>query len=164
MQNQRSSKARLFQQKNMKIIDKNIESNLSRLGGYLNYLTDNERVALTELKEKITEKYPGPGAEIILYGSKARGDYDENSDIDILIVINDNYDMDKNISYEELEKLYFLPVDKKIEEDILSIVINIERKYDLDIDYQVKNKSYVQTTLAQVVPLYKSIKQEGVEL
>ena len=128
----------------------------------LNYLTDNEIVALTELKEKITEKYPG--VEIILYGSKARGDYNQNSDIDLLIVINDNYDMDKNISYEELEKLYFLPVDKKVKDEILNILTDIQVKYCVSIDYQVKNKSYVNTNLAGVIPLYKNIREEGVEL
>ena len=59
----------------------------------------------TELKEKIKEKYPD--AEIILYGSKARGDCDENSDIDLMIIIKDNYQINKGISFEELEKLLY---------------------------------------------------------
>jgi predicted nucleotidyltransferase len=145
-----------------KMINKNIESNLSRRAGYLNYLTDNEIVALTELKEKIAEKYPG--AEIILYGSKARGDYDENSDIDILIVINDNYNIDKDISFKELEERYFLPVDKKISDDISNILVHIQVKYCISIDYQIKNKSYINTNLAGIVPLYQNIKKEGIKL
>jgi hypothetical protein len=36
-----------------------------------NYLTENEKKALFELKEKITEEFPG--AELILYGSKREG-------------------------------------------------------------------------------------------
>ena len=146
----------------MKILDKNIESNLSRRTGYLNYLTDNERVALTELKKKIAEKYPT--AQIILYGSKARGDYDENSDIDILIVINDNYNIDKNISFEELEKRYFMAVDKDIEDEISNILVDIQVKYCISIDYQIKNKSYINTNLAGIVPLYQNIKKEGIKL
>ena len=129
---------------------------------YLSYLTDNEKNALIELKEKITEKYPG--TKIILYGSKARGDYDENSDIDILIVINDNYNIDKDISFKELEERYFLPVDKKIEEEISNILVDIQIKHCLSIDYQIKNKSYVETNLAGVVTLYKNIEKEGVKL
>ncbi len=145
-----------------KILDKNIKSNLSGRAGYLNYLTDNERVALTELKEKIAEKYPT--AQIILYGSKARGDYDENSDIDILIVINDNYNIDKNISFEELEKRYFMAVDKGIEDEISNILVDIQVKYCISIDYQIKNKSYINTNLAGIVPLYQNIKKEGIKL
>lgn len=145
-----------------KMIDKNIESNLSGAAGYLNYLTDSERVALTELKEKIMEKYPD--SQIILYGSKARGNYDENSDIDLLIIINDNYKINKDISFKELEERYFLPVDKKIEDEILRILTDIQVKYCVSIDYQVKNKSYIETNLAGIVPLYQNIRKEGVEL
>ncbi|MCL4533325.1 MAG: nucleotidyltransferase domain-containing protein [Deltaproteobacteria bacterium] len=143
------------------IADKNIKSNLSGRT-VSNYLTFTEKKALTELKEKIKEKYPE--AEIILYGSKARGDYDENSDIDLMIIIKDNYQINKGISFEELEKLYFLPVNEKIENEILSIVTDIQVKYCVSIDYQVKNKSYVETNLAGIVPLYQNIRKEGVEL
>ena len=144
-----------------KIIDKNIESNLSGRA-VSNYLTPTEKKALSELKEKIKEKYPE--AEIILYGSKARGDYNENSDIDIMIIIKDNHQINKSISFEELEKLYFLPVDKKVKNEILGILTDIQVKYCVSIDFQVKNKSYIETNLAGVVPLYKNIRKEGIEL
>lgn len=145
-----------------KISDKNIESNSLVRTGYLNHLTGNERIALTELKKRITVKYPG--SEIILYGSKARGDYNENSDIDLLIIINDDYNINKNIPFKELEELYFLPVDKTIDRDISSILVDIQIKYCISIDYQIRNRSYVETNLAQIVPLYQNIKREGIEL
>jgi predicted nucleotidyltransferase len=139
-----------------------MQTNLAVAHKYSDYLNDNERRALSELKEKINEKYPG--AELILYGSKARGDYREDSDIDLLIVINDKHNIDKDISFEELEKLYFLAVNKKIRDELLNIILDIELKHDIFIDWQIKNKSYLQTGLAQVVPLYKNIKREGIEL
>ena len=145
-----------------KIIDKNIKNNLAVQAEYLNYFTDNERNALIELKEKIMEKYPD--SQIILYGSKARGDAGVDSDIDILIVINDNYNIDKDISFEELERHYFLPVDKGIEDEISNILVDIQVKYCVSIDYQIKNKSYINTNLAGIVPLYQNIKKEGVKL
>ena len=81
-----------------------------------------------------------------------------------MIIIKDNYQINKGISFEELEKLYFLPVNEKIENEILSIVTDIQVKYCVSIDYQVKNKSYVETNLAGIVPLYQNIRKEGVEL
>jgi predicted nucleotidyltransferase len=139
-----------------------MQTNFAVAPKYSDYLNDNERRALSELKEKINEKYPG--TELILYGSKARGDYREDSDIDLLIVNKDNYNIPRDAPFEELEKLYFLPVDKKIENEILSIIVDVELKYDVFIDYQIKNRSYIQTGLAQIVPLYKNIKKDGIIL
>ncbi len=141
--------------------NKNVESNTLPVY-FSNYLSPMEKKALSELKEKIKEKYQD--AEIILYGSKARGDYNEYSDIDLMIIIKDNHRINKSISFEELEKLYFLPVDRKVKNEILDILTDIQVKYCVSIDFQVKNKSYVETNLAGVVPLYRNIRKEGIEL
>lgn len=53
---------------------------------YTKYLSDDEIKALSILKSNILEKYPT--AELILYGSKARGDYNKDSDIDVLILLD----------------------------------------------------------------------------
>ncbi|GAH25140.1 unnamed protein product, partial [marine sediment metagenome] len=53
-------------------------------------LKRNEKKALLELKKRLLERFPD--AEIILYGSKARGDFDEESDIDVLIILKDRVD------------------------------------------------------------------------
>ena len=137
-------------------------SNIAKITKYSDYLTDNERKALFELKEKITEKYPG--AKLILYGSKARGDYNRDSDIDLLIVINDNYKIDKDISFEELRSRYFMRVSRDIREKILDIIVNIELKYDIFIDWQIEYGSYLNTRVAGIEPWYQNINREGVEL
>ena len=46
------------------------------------HLDQNELNAIKTFKESLSGRFPG--AEIILYGSKARGDSDEFSDIDLL--------------------------------------------------------------------------------
>ena len=135
-------------------IDKKIDKNNKKTQSNIlpspvsNYLSSTEKKALFELKEKIKEKYPE--AEIILYGSKARGDCNENSDIDLMIIIKDNHQINKSISFEELEKLYFLPVDKKVKNEILDILTDIQVKYCVSIDFQVKNKSYVEKSLVNI--------------
>jgi predicted nucleotidyltransferase len=50
-------------------------------------LNESEAIALGELKNKILLKFNV--IQIILFGSKARGDYNEDSDIDILVIVSD---------------------------------------------------------------------------
>ncbi len=43
---------------------------------------------LAELKKGLTELYGARLKAVYLYGSYARGDYDENSDLDVMIVLD----------------------------------------------------------------------------
>jgi len=43
---------------------------------------------LTEVKDTLTKLYKDNLVEIMLYGSYARNDFNENSDIDLLVVLN----------------------------------------------------------------------------
>ncbi|RZV36961.1 MAG: nucleotidyltransferase domain-containing protein [Candidatus Acidulodesulfobacterium acidiphilum] len=81
-------------------------------------LKDNEIKAVEELKKTILGIYPD--AEIILFGSKARGDYTEDSDIDILILLNTE-------------------VNSKLEEKIIGDIYDIELKYGLLFGPLIKN-------------------------
>ena len=47
-------------------------------------LRDNEKKAIQEATRMLKEKFPVK--EVILFGSKARGDDDEDSDIDLLLL------------------------------------------------------------------------------
>jgi len=49
------------------------------------YLKNDEIKAILELKSKISKS--DPLVEIIFYGSKIRGDFDSESDIDLLIIV-----------------------------------------------------------------------------
>jgi len=51
----------------------------------------NEKVKriLAEVKKYLIENYGDEIRHVILYGSHARGDYNRDSDIDILIVVSD---------------------------------------------------------------------------
>ena len=81
-------------------------------------LKDNEIKAINELKKTILDLYPD--AEIILFGSKARGGYDKDSDIDILILLNTE-------------------VNSKLEEKIIGDIYDIELKYDILFGPLIKN-------------------------
>lgn len=102
-------------------------------------------------KNKIIEKIKeviynsDPTAQIILYGSRARGTSKKDSDWDILILLNE-----KNISISDEQKfrhkLYDIEIDTG--EVISTYVVS---KYDWDTKYSI-------------TPLYFNINKEGVIL
>ena len=53
----------------------------------LAHLTPNERAALAALVDRLRQRYGDDLLRVVLYGSKARGDFDDESDLDVLIVV-----------------------------------------------------------------------------
>jgi len=98
---------------------------------------------LEELKEKILKIYPE--ARIILYGSKARGDFDRESDIDLLILVPQK-------------------INTKLEEEIYHISYDIELKYNVVFGEIIENKELWKTPLANFTPLYQNIEREGIAI
>jgi predicted nucleotidyltransferase len=106
-------------------------------------LRENEIKALQELKKRVCERFPD--AEIILYGSKARGYADEESDIDILILIDSQ-------------------INRKLKEEITEITYDIELKYDLVLGKIIENRNFWKSPLANAMPLHWNIDKEGIRL
>jgi len=104
-------------------------------------LKGNEKKALLELKERIIEKFPD--AEIILYGSKARGDADEESDIDVLVLLKEGVNWD-------------------LKEEIFSIAFKVELKYDVIFGVAVYQKQFWDSPLGKAMPLRWNIDREGI--
>ncbi|MCL6500903.1 MAG: nucleotidyltransferase domain-containing protein, partial [Candidatus Pacearchaeota archaeon] len=84
-----------------------------------------------------------PDAEIILYGSKARGDADEESDIDILVLLERR-------------------VNNTLEEEIFSTAFKIELKYDVIFGVIVYQKQFWNSPLGEAMPLHWNVDKEGV--
>jgi predicted nucleotidyltransferase len=72
-------------------------------------LSDNERVALAKLKEALSRDFRL--VELRLFGSKARGDSHRESDMDVLIVLED-YDWETEKAIYDL--CYDISVDHSV--------------------------------------------------
>ncbi len=96
---------------------------------------------LKKIKYAINKQYPS--AKIILYGSRARGDFQEYSDWDILILLKGNLTEDQKI------KIFNSLYDIELETDqIFSPIIHSKKEWD-DL---------------QITPFYKNIQREGNEI
>lgn len=83
---------------------------------------------------------------IIVYGSYARGDYNEKSDIDIMILVA--------LSEEEI---------KKLENSIYDGAFELELKYGKILSPVVKNQDFFEYW-SDTLPFYRNIKAEGVKI
>lgn len=82
----------------------------------------------------------------ILYGSYARGDYDKNSDIDIMVLTD--FDEEEIIEYRK--RIRDLACDLEMENDvIISPLLRNINKFEKRVD---------------VIPFYTNIQKEGVVL
>jgi predicted nucleotidyltransferase len=109
----------------------------------MNNLTEKEKQAVKELVDELKKLYGDNLSRVILYGSKARGDATEDSDIDILVVL-------KNIQNFSLER-------KKVKE----ISWRLSYKYDLLLTVIIRSE---QEYMRKDTPLLMNIEKEGIVL
>ena len=106
-------------------------------------MTQQEQHIINLIKNKILNK--NPNAKIILFGSRARGDADNDSDWDILILLN-KPDVNRNEEKEYREELF--DVELETGEPISTFVFS-------EPEWESKYK---------VTPFYQSIKRDGIYL
>ena len=110
----------------------------------LRYLTKRERRALAEYLTRLHEQFGDQVQRVILYGSKVRGDFDAESDIDLFVVVRDD-------DLEQARALTRLSVD-------------VDLKYNLLLsDFVVTEGRYDRMKQIQE-PLYQNLMAEGVDL
>ena len=84
--------------------------------------------------------------KVILYGSYARGDYNENSDVDIMILTT--------LTDSEIEK---------VETKIFDLAFDYEMEYGIEISVVVKNEEHFNYWLG-ALPFYNNVQEEGILL
>ncbi|RJS73089.1 nucleotidyltransferase domain-containing protein [Methanophagales archaeon] len=103
-------------------------------------LSRREYLAIREYKRRIKDKFED--AEVVLFGSKARGEGDVYSDIDILVLLDRK-------------------VDNSVEEEIFDIGFEVELKYDVVFGVVVYTKRFWDS-VGKLLPLHENIEREGV--
>lgn len=106
------------------------------------HLKDNELSAIGKLKKALMEKFNL--IDFRIFGSKARGDAFPDSDIDVMIEIED-----------------YTP---EIESAIDDIVFEINLAYDCFISTVIFSRKELEEGPLDESPLYKVIEREGVKV
>jgi predicted nucleotidyltransferase len=115
---------------------------------YLKTKTATElKQLLDELTQKVLPIFEGKLKRVILFGSYARGDYDEESDIDVMFLIDDET--------KTLQSKYYNPVQKVIS--------------GINWDYSVLLCSILQNeqdfyAVVEDIPFYHNVEKEGITI
>ncbi len=92
------------------------------------------------LKKKLLEKFPGAIKNVLLYGSRARGDFERESDYDLIILID--------------------KASKDLEERICALAWDIGFEHHVSISVLVFEQSLFETDLYE--PLFINVRREGI--
>ncbi|MCL4299826.1 MAG: nucleotidyltransferase domain-containing protein [Anaerolineae bacterium] len=109
------------------------------------HLTSNERAALMALVDRLRQGYGNDLLRVVLFGSKARGDFDEESDLDVLIVVRmDDYWRHWN--------------------EIIKTTYDLELTYNLVFSFIIKDEREYALMRRWNLLLNRNIEQDGIEL
>lgn len=107
-------------------------------------LTETEAAALESLRAKLTDLLGHRLRGFILFGSKARGDYDEESDLDVAIIVEG--------------------LDRSLKRTIIDMVIDIEIKHDVIISSWVVSSREFNDLRDRERRIALDIEREGIKL
>lgn len=104
-------------------------------------LNIKEKKALTDYKNNLRKNYPTLIERMMLFGSKARGDYHKYSDIDILLITN------KKANRNKWKKMIEMATDPMLE-------------YEVEISPRIlPEKEFNERT-----PFLENVKKDAIEL
>lgn len=107
-------------------------------------MPDTIRNIVHAFAEKMRAIFGDKLSKVIVYGSYARGDYSNNSDLDIMVLVN--------LSDGEISRYEY---------DVYDYAFDVEMATGIDISTIIKNEAHFEYW-EEVLPFYRNIRQEGV--
>lgn len=110
---------------------------------YITNLVKSERDALKEAVNKLKLKWPL--GNFLLFGSKVRGTADEESDLDLLIILP-------------------CPVTEEIRRKIIHMIFDINLKFESNISVLIMSEDEWNNSPIALLPIHAVIEAEGIPL
>lgn len=107
---------------------------------------DSIRDILVLFEQNVKEIMGESLSRLLVYGSYARGDYTENSDVDVMVLTS-------------------LPENKiePVEDSLYDAAFEILMEYGIQISVIVKNEEHFKYWLG-ALPFYDNVEREGIEI
>ena len=102
----------------------------------------DNRILVKELKNILVESLGNSISDVVLFGSQLSGKATEDSDVDILIVLKNDYD---------------LQMRRKIND----LCYEIDLKYDTFLDTQIISQNELKNSLRGKHPIFSNALKEG---
>jgi predicted nucleotidyltransferase len=103
----------------------------------------NKLILLNELKKLLAARFGKDIREIILFGSQVTGAASEDSDYDVLIILNNEYDW-------------------RYRHKIISAIYELELEHDVFIDAKIISTHELDHTIKGKHPIYADAIREGI--
>jgi len=110
----------------------------------LAHLTENEQKALIEYETQLRQRYNGPIISLILFGSKARGDAREESDVDLLVVVDSD--------------------DWRLHKELRCLAARMSLQYDLILSTRIMSRTHFDELRERQTLLFQNIEKDGLRL
>ena len=107
-------------------------------------LAPNEQVAIRRYVADIEERFPEDVLSVTLFGSKARGDANTESDIDLLVLVGEE--------------------SREIRSELWRIASDVSLEYNVVLSVRVFARSRWAETRRIRLPLYRAIVADGIPL
>jgi predicted nucleotidyltransferase len=107
-------------------------------------LTDKERQAATEFVDKVRQQFDGQVVSVLLFGSRARGEAEPDSDMDLLVVMSD--------------------AGPEIRKAVRYLAVEIWLKYGIYLSTRVWSHVHWRKLEKLQTLLYRNIRRDGINL
>jgi len=110
----------------------------------LDHLTDKERQVAMEFVERVRQRFDGQLLSAVLFGSRARGEAEPDSDMDVMVVMSS--------------------ADPEIRKEIRHLAVELWLEHDIYLSTRVWSQAHWRKLGELQTLLYRNICRDGINL
>lgn len=107
-------------------------------------LTDKERQVASEFVEKLQQRFDGQLRSVILFGSRARGEAQADSDMDVLVVLSS--------------------AGPEVRREVRGLAVEVWLEHDIYLSTRIWSQEHWQELGELQTLLYQNIQRDGINL